>query len=137
MFPHSFHYHRASSLPEAAAMLAQLGAAAKLLAGGQSLVPLMKLRLAQPAHLVDLGFVPDAAYIRAENGSVRLGAMARHAEIAESEVAARIPILHDDLSPLIQLLVNIDLHRTDIGAGPAQGRRKRQIRILLHIQVGR
>jgi carbon-monoxide dehydrogenase medium subunit len=117
MFPHSFHYHRASSLQEAAAMLAQLGPEAKLLAGGQSLVPLMKLRLAQPAHLVDLGFVPDAAYIRAENGSVRLGAMTRHAEIEESEAAARIPILHDCAAGIADVQIR---NRGTIGGSVAE-----------------
>src|ERR1022692_2599717 len=56
MYPRAFHYHRAGSLKEAAAMHVQLGEGAKLLAGGQSLIPLMKLRFANPAHLVDLNF---------------------------------------------------------------------------------
>ena len=75
-------------------MLSQLGDEAKLLAGGQSLVPLMKLRLSAPRHLVDLNFIPEASYIRS-NGALRLGAMTRHAEIAAAKEAARIPILHD------------------------------------------
>ena len=58
MYPRPFHYHRAASLKEAASMLSQLGDDAKLLAGGQSLIPLMKLRFANPSHLVDLNFVP-------------------------------------------------------------------------------
>ncbi len=58
MYPRSFHYHRAGSLKEAATMLSQLGEEAKLLAGGQSLIPLMKLRFANPSHLVDLNFIP-------------------------------------------------------------------------------
>ena len=53
MFPRAFHYHRASTLTEASAMLTQLGSEAKLLAGGQSLIPLLKLRFANPHHLVD------------------------------------------------------------------------------------
>jgi len=95
MFPRSFHYHRASSLKEAAAMLSQLGGEAKLLAGGQSLIPLMKLRFANPRHLVDLNFVPDTAFIEEEQGAVRLGAMTRHAQIEQSSLASTIPILHD------------------------------------------
>ena len=75
-------------------MLGQLGEEAKLLAGGQSLIPLMKLRLSAPRHLVDLNFIPSTSYIRS-NGVHRLGAMTRHAEIAASPDAARIPILHD------------------------------------------
>jgi carbon-monoxide dehydrogenase medium subunit len=95
MYPRSFHYHRASSLPEAAAMLAQLGEEAKLLAGGQSLIPLMKLRFANPSHLVDLNFVPGTTYIKEENGALRFGALTRHSEIEKSAIAARVPILHD------------------------------------------
>jgi carbon-monoxide dehydrogenase medium subunit len=95
MFPRAFHYHRAGSLREAAALLAELGSEAKLLAGGQSLIPLMKLRFASPAHLVDLNFVPGAAYVKGEGGGVRMGALASHADIEHSPAAAAIPILHD------------------------------------------
>jgi len=94
MYPRAFEYHRAKSYPEAVSLLGELGEEAKLLAGGQSLIPLMKLRLSAPRHLVDLNFVPDTAYIRS-NGALRFGAMTRHAEIAASPDAARIPILRD------------------------------------------
>ncbi len=76
-------------------MLGQLGEEARPLAGGQSLIPLMKLRFANPTHLVDLNFVPDTAYIKRENGCLRFGALTRHAEIERSAVAAAVPILHD------------------------------------------
>ena len=96
MYPRPFHYHRAGSLHEAAAMLAQLGEEAKLLAGGQSLIPLMKLRFANPRHLVDLNFVPKASYIQESDDAVRFGALTRHAEIESSAtISARFPILHD------------------------------------------
>jgi carbon-monoxide dehydrogenase medium subunit len=95
MYPTPFRYHRARSLEEACALLSELGPEARLLAGGQSLIPLMKLRLASPAHLVDLGFIPNINYIRRENGTLRLGALTRHAQIEASAVAAEIPILHD------------------------------------------
>ena len=95
MFPREFHYHRASSLKEAASMLSQLGEEAKLLAGGQSLIPLMKLRFANPRHLVDLNFVPEAAYLKEEDGRLYLGALTRHAEIEHSALSRKIPILHD------------------------------------------
>ena len=95
MYPRPFAYHRTASLKEAASLLEQLGPEAKLLAGGQSLIPLMKLRLADPAHLVDLNFVPGTAYIRQEGDRLRFGPLARHAEIENSEIASRIPILHD------------------------------------------
>jgi carbon-monoxide dehydrogenase medium subunit len=95
MYPRAFHYHRAGSLAEASTMLAQLGDEAKLLAGGQSLIPLMKLRFANPAHLVDLAFISGLSYIKEESGTLRFGAMTRHAEIEQSALAARIPIIHD------------------------------------------
>jgi len=76
-------------------MLAQLGEDAKLLAGGQSLIPLMKLRFANPSHLVDLNFVPGTTYIKEENGALRFGALTRHTEIEKSAIAAGVPIIHD------------------------------------------
>jgi carbon-monoxide dehydrogenase medium subunit len=94
MYPRAFAYHRAKSYPEAVSLLRELGEEAKFLAGGQSLIPLMKLRLSAPAHLVDLNFVPDASYIRS-NAALHLGAMTRHSEIAASSEAAGIPILRD------------------------------------------
>src|SRR5215472_15077996 len=90
-----FHYHRAQSLEQASSMLQALGNGAKALAGGQSLIPLMKLRLARPEHLVDLGFIPGLAYLESGDGELRLGALARHAEIEASPLARKIPILHD------------------------------------------
>ena len=95
MYPRPFHYHRASSLIEATAMLTQLGEDAKLLAGGQSLIPLMKLRFANPRHLVDLNFVSGTSYIQEENGTVKFGALTRHSEIENSHIAEHLPILHD------------------------------------------
>ena len=95
MSPYPFQYHRAHTLAEASTLLAQLGEEAKLLAGGQSLIPLMKLRLARPAALVDLNFVPGLSTIEPHNGEIRFGAMVRHAAIEDSEIAARVPILHD------------------------------------------
>lgn len=76
-------------------MLSQLGDDAKLLAGGQSLIPLMKLRFANPKHLVDLNFIPGTSYIKEENGALRFGPMTRHAEIEASSHIDKIPILHD------------------------------------------
>jgi carbon-monoxide dehydrogenase medium subunit len=94
MYPRAFAYHRAKSYPEAISLLSELGDEAKFLAGGQSLIPLMKLRLSAPRHLVDLNFIPETSYSRS-NGTARFGAMTRHAEIAASAEAARIPILRD------------------------------------------
>jgi carbon-monoxide dehydrogenase medium subunit len=94
MYPRAFEYHRAKSFPEAISLIGQLGDEAKFLAGGQSLIPLMKLRLSAPRHLVDLNFIPGTSYIHA-NGALRFGAMTRHSEIASSADAAQFPILHD------------------------------------------
>lgn len=94
MYPRAFAYHRAKSYPDAVSLLSKLGEEAKFLAGGQSLIPLMKLRLSTPAHLVDLNFIPDTAYIH-RNGDLRVGAMTRHAQIAASAEVAAVPILHD------------------------------------------
>ena len=76
-------------------MLSQLGEEARLLAGGQSLIPLMKLRFANPAHLVDLNFIPGSSYIKNGDDTIRFGPLTRHAEIEHSELAAKIPIVHD------------------------------------------
>ena len=76
-------------------MLSALGPEARLLAGGQSLIPLMKLRLAAPQHLVDLNFAPGLSYIDSAGSQLRLGAMTRHSELQASAEARRIPILHD------------------------------------------
>jgi carbon-monoxide dehydrogenase medium subunit len=95
MYPRSFHYHRAGSLKEAVAMLGQLGDGAKFLAGGQSLIPLLKLRFANPEHLVDLNFIDGTSFIKEEAGALCFGAMTRHAEIEHSDLARKIPVLHD------------------------------------------
>ena len=95
MYPRSFHYHRAGSLEEAVSILSSLGPEARLLAGGQSLIPLMKLRLTAPQHLVDLNFAPGLAHIDSAGSQLRIGAMTRHAELEASAGARRIPILHD------------------------------------------
>ena len=76
-------------------MLSQLGDEAKLLAGGQSLIPLMKLRFANPRHLIDLNFISGTGYIKEQNGAVQFGALTRHSEIENSSIALRFPILHD------------------------------------------
>jgi aerobic carbon-monoxide dehydrogenase medium subunit len=117
MYPRAFHYHRAGSLKEAAAMLAQLGEGAKLLAGGQSLIPLMKLRFANPAHLVDLNFISGTSYIEEENGALRFGALTRHAEIEASAAVAKISILHDCAAGIADVQVR---NRGTIGGSLAE-----------------
>ena len=95
MYPRAFTYHRAGSLKEAVTVLSQLGEGAKLLAGGQSLIPLMKLRFANPVHLVDLNFISGTSYVREQDGALHFGPLTRHAEIEKSASAARVPILCD------------------------------------------
>src|SRR5438876_8549421 len=117
MYPRPFHYHRASSLKEAASILAQIGDEAKLLAGGQSLIPLMKLRFANPQHLVDLNFIPGMSYIKEESGVLRFGALTRHAEIENSAIAARFPIIHDCAAGIADMQVR---NRGTIGGSIAE-----------------
>ena len=76
-------------------MLSELGPEAKLLAGGQSLIPLMKLRLASPSALVDLGHIAGLDYVKANGGGIVFGPLARHTAISKSDAARQIPILHD------------------------------------------
>src|SRR5258708_34523937 len=94
MYPRSFHYHRAGSLKEAVSMLGQLGEGAKFRAGGQSLIPLLKLRFANPEHLVDLNFIPDNSFIRQDAGKLHFGAMTPHRKIDNSALPRKIPFLH-------------------------------------------
>ncbi len=82
--PAAFDYHSATSVDEAIALLQQYGDDAKLLAGGHSLLPTMKLRLAQPAHLIDLGKISGLSYIRDDGGAVAVGAMTTYATIERS-----------------------------------------------------
>jgi aerobic carbon-monoxide dehydrogenase medium subunit len=92
--PPKFDYHAPASVDEAVALLQRYGGDAKVLAGGQSLVPLLNFRLSRPAALVDLNRIPALAYIRAENGEVRFGAMTRQRAIEFSPVVAeRVPLL--------------------------------------------
>jgi aerobic carbon-monoxide dehydrogenase medium subunit len=84
--PAAFDYHPATSVDEAIALLQQYGDEAKLLAGGHSLLPTMKLRLAQPGHLIDLGRISGLSYIREDGGVVAVGAMTRYVDIERSEV---------------------------------------------------
>jgi len=77
MIPGTFEYHSPSSVAEATALLARLGDDAKVLSGGQSLIPLMKLRLAAPKHLVDINSPPALAYVLADDGPLRIGGLTR------------------------------------------------------------
>jgi carbon-monoxide dehydrogenase medium subunit len=93
MLPAPFGYHRPSSLDEAVELLSGLDDA-KVLAGGQSLIPLLKFRFAAPAHLIDVNRVPSLDGIREDGGSLRIGALVRHNQMVGSDlISARYPTL--------------------------------------------
>jgi aerobic carbon-monoxide dehydrogenase medium subunit len=95
--PAPFEYERATSVEQALELLAQLGPDARLLAGGHSLLPMMKLRLASPAYLIDIDpLAAELGYITEHDGEVRIGAMTRHRDLLESELlASRLAIFTD------------------------------------------
>ena len=96
MIPGSFAYHRPKSVAEAVAMLAELGDDARAIAGGHSLIPMMKLRLAAPDHLVDLKDIAGLKGVRAEGGDIVIGAMTtQHELIAADLLASMLPILRE------------------------------------------
>src|SRR3954467_1154612 len=86
MYPASFGYHVAHSVNEAIALLDKLGDEAKLIAGGQSLIPAMKLRLAQPASLVDIGQIDDLRGVRVDGDTLVIGAMTLHADVGSADL---------------------------------------------------
>jgi aerobic carbon-monoxide dehydrogenase medium subunit len=94
--PASFEYERATSVDGAIEALARLGSGARVIAGGHSLLPMMKLRLANPEHLIDINDVHELAYIREEGHEVRIGALTRHVELERSDLlATHFPIFRD------------------------------------------
>jgi carbon-monoxide dehydrogenase medium subunit len=86
--PASFEYERATSVEGAIAALKKRGSGARIIAGGHSLLPMMKLRLAKPAHLVDINDLDELAYIREQDGEIRIGALTRHVDLLDSELLA-------------------------------------------------
>jgi len=106
MIPSSFDYHAPATLPEALALLARLGESAKVLSGGQSLLPLLKLRLGAAEHLVDIGRIPGLEYIKEEGGFLKMGGRTREVALEQSEVVrAKAPILHDTAKVIADPLV--------------------------------
>lgn len=96
MIPGSFSYHRPTSIDDAVKLFSTYGDDARALAGGHSLIPMMKLRLATPEHLVDLRGITDLKGIRRDGGTVTIGAMAtQHDLLASSDIADAIPVLHE------------------------------------------
>ena len=87
--PAPFEYERATSVDGVIEALGRLGPQARIVAGGHSLLPMMKLRLANPEHLIDINELSELSYIREQDGEIRIGALTRHAELLESELLAR------------------------------------------------
>jgi aerobic carbon-monoxide dehydrogenase medium subunit len=112
MIPATFEYHRPSTLQEAITLLGRLGEDAKVLAGGQSLIPLMKLRLASPRHIVDLNRIGGLGAIAERDGALVIGALVRESELEASDVVRRrFPILADATrviaDPLVRNLATV------------------------------
>ncbi len=96
MIPGAFAYHRPKSVAEAVGLLADLGEDARALAGGHSLIPMMKLRLAKPEHLVDLAAIKDLKGVRQDGGDIVIGSMTTQHELQHADLlAARLPILRE------------------------------------------
>ena len=96
MIPGTFEYHRPANLSEAVALLGQLDSDARVIAGGHSLIPMMKLRLAMPSHLIDLASVPELKGARLDGGEIVIGAMmTQHEIIASNLLAQHAPILRE------------------------------------------
>ena len=106
MIPPPFEYYAPSSLTEALSLLQKSGENAKVLAGGQSLIPVMKLRLGQPSHLIDLNGIDGLSYIRESDSKLRIGAMTRMADLESSSLLkTKYGILHDAAKDIADPLV--------------------------------
>ena len=101
MIPAAFDYHRPGTLDEAVKLLSSHGDQAKVLSGGMSLLPMLKLRLASFAHLVDIGRIPGLDYIKEEGGFLKIGAMTRQAALERSELVRTRYLILADAVPLI------------------------------------
>jgi aerobic carbon-monoxide dehydrogenase medium subunit len=96
MIPPSFEYLRPKTIPEAIAFLQQYGDDAKILSGGQSLIPMMKLRLARPGYLIDINRISGLSYIKEEDGNLKIGGLTREAELeASALIRSKYPIILD------------------------------------------
>ena len=106
MIPPRFEYLTPQTLEEAVALLGKYGGEAKVLSGGQSLIPLMKLRLAAPGYLVDINRIPGLQYIKEVDGSLRIGALTREADLEASDlVRSKYPLLFDTAAVIADPLV--------------------------------
>lgn len=101
MIAENFHYDAPATLEEAYALLHEYGDDAKILAGGHSLIPMMKLRFASPTHLIDLNNIPNLDYIREEGGMLKIGAMAKEVDLEDSGLIATQYHIFTDATKLI------------------------------------
>ena len=119
MIPPSFEYLRAGTVAEAVALLEQHGDDAKILSGGQSLIPMMKLRIARPAWLIDINHIPGLTHIREESGFLKIGALVRESELESSElIRTKYPIIHETSCVIADPLVR---NAATIGGNLAHG----------------
>ncbi|MEY2457055.1 MAG: aerobic carbon-monoxide dehydrogenase medium subunit [Acidimicrobiaceae bacterium] len=119
MIPAAFDYKRAATAEEAIALLGEHGDEAKLLAGGHSLIPLMKLRLATPSVLVDVGRLSDLSYVREAGDEIAIGALTRHLDLENSDLlGAQAPLLRHAAGQVGDPQVR---HRGTIGGSVAHG----------------
>jgi aerobic carbon-monoxide dehydrogenase medium subunit len=95
MYPARFEYMKVDSFASASTMLLSAGAAAKVLAGGQTLIPMLKLRLLKPKLIIDLGGISGAGDVKVGQNAIEIGALARHAEVGQSEKLREFPIIRD------------------------------------------
>jgi len=96
MIPKAFDYCRPKTLPEAISLLQQHGDAAKILSGGQSLIPMMKMRLAQPGYLIDINQIGGLDYIKEDDGYLKIGALTREADLEASDlIRSKYPLILD------------------------------------------
>jgi carbon-monoxide dehydrogenase medium subunit len=132
--PAKFDYHSPTTLEAAVALLHDYKGDARLLAGGQSLLPLMNFRLITPAALVDLNRIPDIAYIRADDGILHIGAMTRHRALEFSPiVAGRLPVLTE----AIKLVAHLPIRsRGTIGGSLALADPAAELPMLLQVLEG-
>jgi carbon-monoxide dehydrogenase medium subunit len=131
MIPTTFEYVRAGSVDEAIALLEQFGEEAKLLAGGHSLIPMMKLRMATPATLIDIGEIPQLAAIAVDGGRISIGALTKHAALAASDaLKTHAPVLWDAANALGDPQVR---NRGTIGGASAHGDPAADYPAVLHV----
>jgi aerobic carbon-monoxide dehydrogenase medium subunit len=117
--PAPFEYERATSVEGAIASLQRLGSEARIIAGGHSLLPMMKLRLANPEYLIDINDLDELSYIREEGSQVAIGAMTRHVDLLESELlATHFPVFRDAELVIADPVVR---NRGTIGGSLCQG----------------